>query len=343
MSSHAIFLLVAPTIASSAAIVLIGLLRMPLRNLFGAQAAYWVWLVVPAGVLAVLLPAPSHPLEFGTLTRATVAAVPESGVAIAVLIWAIGTLAMVVLAMHRQRAFVRSLGLASLPNGTYQSAAIVEPMLIGAWRPRVVVPVDFESRYTREERVLVLAHERAHVERGDALANAVAVAWLCLSWFNPLAHWAIGWFRFDQELACDARVLAATGIARRRYAVALLKTQLSADAFGAVPAACHWRSGHPLTARIALLKRPSPSHVRRMVGVALTFALVVSTGYVAWASQPGSPAPTRPAKELPDANHGNFGVDLVSPAETSSGGDGAVKICPVTHKPMTAARRWEVI
>jgi bla regulator protein blaR1 len=333
MTSHSIFLLAAPAVAPSAAVLLIGLLRIPLRSLVGAQAAYWLWLLVPFSMLAVLLPAPSHPLAIAAWTGAGAPA-PAGSIAIALLVWGLGASAMLILAVRRQRSFIGSLGrLSSLPNGTYQSAAIVEPILVGAWRPRVVVPADFESRYTREERALVLAHERAHVERGDALANAAAMLLLCLSWFNPLVHWAIGRFRFDQELACDAQVLAVTGVARRRYAVALLKTQLTADFAGAVPVACHWKAAHPLKQRIAVLKQPSPSYPRRIAGVALALCVVISSSFAVWASQP---APRTGGTG--DAQGG------VGAAEESAGaGVAAAGLCPITDKRMVKARPLEVI
>jgi beta-lactamase regulating signal transducer with metallopeptidase domain len=40
-------------------------------------------------------------------------------------------------------------------------------------------------------------------------------------------YWAIGRLRFDQDLACDAIVLARTEAARRSNADVLLKTQLA--------------------------------------------------------------------------------------------------------------------
>jgi beta-lactamase regulating signal transducer with metallopeptidase domain len=307
------------TIAASVAVVLVGVSRAPLRRIAGARATYGLWLMVPLSTLTVLLPTPPQPLMPAAEAVGTVLADPGvDGQALALAVWAFGTVVMLSVALARQRAFVRSLGkLSLLPNGTYQSATAIEPMVVGALRPRVILPADFEKRYTRDERALVLAHERAHVRRGDALTNAIATGWLCLSWFNPLMHWAIGWFRFDQELACDALVLASTGTARRRYADALLKTQLAADSVAAaVPAGCHWQSTHPLTQRIAALKRPLPGAVRRALGTALVCTLISSGSYAAWAVRPGLgsdapvsqslPAQVRqvlltlpPAKELP--------------------------------------------
>src|SRR5690606_33250066 len=46
------------TCASSAAIVLVLLLRRPLRKVFGANAAYLLWALPPLAVLAASLPAP---------------------------------------------------------------------------------------------------------------------------------------------------------------------------------------------------------------------------------------------------------------------------------------------
>ena len=316
MNSHPMFPIVALTLAASVAVLLVGLLRIPLRRMVGAQAAYWLWLMVPASALAVLLPPPEHSLGLdfigvsGLISQAIIdAIVAWTGASeslnyagIGLLLWASGAALMLALTVRRQQAFVRSLGrLSSLPNGAYQSAAVVEPMLVGALRPRVVLPADFETRYTREERVLVLAHERAHVQRGDAWLNALAAGWMCLSWFNPLMYWAIVWFRFDQELACDARVLAVTGTARCRYADALLKTQIAADSRQPLPIACHWQSRHPLRQRIAALKHPLPSGMRRVSGVVLALTLIASGSYAVWAAQPGPQFPLMaPPHECPN-------------------------------------------
>ena len=277
------------TVAASIAVLLVGLLRSPLRRIAGARTAYGLWLMAPLSTLTLLLPTPPHPLAPVEMVPALAEATGAAGnELLALAVWAAGVIVMLAIAVARQRAFVGSLGsLLRLPNGTYRSASAIEPMVVGALRPRVVLPADFETRYTRDERALVLAHEHAHVKRGDALANALATLWLCLFWFNPLMHWAIGWFRFDQELACDAVVLAATGTARRRYADALLKTQLAADSVGtALPAGCHWGSTHPLTQRIAALKRPQPGTVQRWFGTALVLTFICAGCYTAWAARP---------------------------------------------------------
>lgn len=291
-------LLTSALMASSVAIPLVGLLRKPLRAAFGSRTSYWVWLLVPALVLACLLPAPSQMLQAssGSLTGqirsalsvVAVTTLPRDSAGLATVllaIWAVGACAMIALLASRQRSFVRSLGKLTPDPGGFHRAAVAAPMLLGAWRPRIVVPFDFEFRYSKNERALVLAHERAHMERFDTCANAIASAWLCVFWFNPLIHWAMRWLRIDQELACDALVLAQREDARHCYAKALLKTQLATDCSWRLPVGCHWQSSHSLKERILMLKRPLPGTSRQRAGIALVIALAACGGYTAWAGQ----------------------------------------------------------
>jgi beta-lactamase regulating signal transducer with metallopeptidase domain len=293
--------LMAITAVSSAAIVLVALLRIPMRYGAGARAGYCLWILVPATAFAALLPGlplgvgPALPSggSAGVSIAMHVVEVRATGGYAAPLLtcWLFGALLMLVVQVRRQLTFVRSLGrLTRGPDDIYRSNFIGAPMVVGAWPARVVIPGDFESRYGAEEQVLMLAHERAHLFRGDAHVNAIAAGWQCLFWFNPLVHWAVGQLRFDQELSCDAVVVAQSEIGRRRYADALLKTQLADDAERRVPLGCHWQSTHPLKERIAMLKYPSPTNTRRLCGIGFSLALAAFGSYSVWAAQPDSPS-----------------------------------------------------
>jgi beta-lactamase regulating signal transducer with metallopeptidase domain len=268
------------------------LARAPLRGALGARAVYWLWLAVPASAAALVLPrtgpAGGEPVVLapGVIAwawdkvAALIAAIPLSAPlgAAACLVWAAGAVTALALMVRSQRSFVRSLGaLVPLSDGTWRSRAVAEPMLVGAWRPRVLLPLDFEQRYSAEEREFVLAHEQAHMRRGDTLVNAFGAAWLCIFWFNPMMFWAMRLLRFDQDLACDAAVLAAAGRKRRgRYAQALLKAHLAGDRALPLPLACHWRSVHPLRRRIAQLRRPVAGRMRHAIGVLCVGTLIAS-------------------------------------------------------------------
>jgi len=289
------------TVAASLAIFVVGLMRKPLRRFAGARVGYLLWLLVPASALVVSLPAPSQSFETASLVfpRLLLSALPSATssenyvyagadyATVAMVVWASGCVLMLAFMVRRQRAFIHSLrNVTAAEDGTYRSASVSGPVLIGIWRPRIVLPIDFETTYTPEERRFVLAHEEAHKQRFDVLVNAIATVWLCLFWFNPLMYWAISRLRFDQELACDAAVFVESDTGRRRYAEALLKTQLAADSAWRMPIGCHWQSSHPLKERVAMLKHPFPGFSRRLAGVVLTSVLITSGSYVVWAAQP---------------------------------------------------------
>ena len=284
------------TVATSIALALIGVLRRPLQAAAGARVAYWLWLLVPAMLAAVLLPAPPAFLLIradllpGQVGSAIAAVAPEHASSnralltnLALAIWGIGAAAMLLSVFTRHRLFARTLGaLTREADGLYR-AQVTAPMLVGAWHSKIIVPVDFEARYGAQERELILLHERAHASRHDVAVNALASFALCLQWFNPLAYRAAAWLRMDQELACDALVMAQRGPARRDYANALLKTQLATESACRQSAGCHWQSIHPLKERVAMLMRPRPARTRRFAGIAFITALTGVGAYVTWA------------------------------------------------------------
>lgn len=287
--------LVQASLAITAALLLIGLLRVPLRLKFGARVAYACWLLAPMAVLAVLLPAPADNAGPGPgaagiglpeLLSSSAAGAPVIDPrSLALTLWLLGALAALALLAYRQwrfnRLVIRS---ADLP---FDQVAGHGPAVAGLLKPRIVLPGDFRQRYTGEEQTLVLAHEQLHLQRGDIRAQTLASALRCLFWFNPLIHLAAARFRFDQELACDADVLARFPDSRRAYGTAMLKTQL---ADFSLPLGCHWQSSHPLKERIAMLKHPLPGARRRKSALLLLTALIGAGTYAAWAAQPGDVA-----------------------------------------------------
>jgi len=289
----------ATALAGSAAIVAVLAARAPLRRLFGAGLAYAAWAMVPLAVLAALLPGDARPaLPALALPQVWVGATQTTGMAATPVpgadqyvaawlcaLWLLGATAMAVTLWRQQRRYRRSLG--QLSPGTdgvlYAQHALHGPLVLGAWRPRIVVPLDFAQRYPTAQAQLVLDHERTHIARGDTRHNLVLAALRCVYWFNPLLHWAAARFRFDQELACDAAVLARHPASRRSYAEAMLQTQLDAIA---LPVGCHWQAGQTLRQRIALLQRPAVRGWRRRAGIAVVATLALCGATAAWALQP---------------------------------------------------------
>jgi hypothetical protein len=159
------------------------------------------------------------------------------------------------------------------------------PAVVGWLRPSMVLPADFEARFAADEREAVIAHERAHIFAQHSRINVALAALQALFWFNPLVHLAAHLSRLDQEFACDATVIDQAPALRRVYAETLLKSQLAATP---LPLGCYWpaRAPHPLTERIAMLIRPTPTRKTRLAFAGgLTVAASVA-GLSAWAAQP---------------------------------------------------------
>ena len=231
-------------VAASCAILLVVALRLPVRRLFGAEIGYNLWFLVPVAGLASLFP--SLPEFREELQRqptglanalALIRAPALEHAALVAAVWAIGALALASVFVVGQCRFDRS-----------ARAGRAGPAATGFW-PRMIVPVEYARRFTLEERALIRAHERTHMDRRDPTSNLMIAFLQTISWFNPLAHLAAKLARMDQELSVDAKVMALHPKGRRRYAETLLK----AHARGLnSPLACALALGgrHPLEVRL---------------------------------------------------------------------------------------------
>ncbi len=320
MTSDLILFLAKANLALAAAVLLALALRKPVRAAFGARSAYALWLIVPLSILALLIPARTVVLPAPVVAVTPVATARADGpssptttppppsipsqlralpIAKIVLgLWAVVAFAGLVVQAERQRRFVRSLGRLSVTDDASLLLAErpgVGPAVIGALAPCVVLPADFAERFTPEEQALIIAHERNHLAVGDAQINAVVTGLRCLFWVNPLVHLGAAVLRIDQEIACDAAVLARHPKTRRAYGEAMLKTQLAAFA---PPLGCHWpaSANNQLKERFTLLTRHHAHRGRHLAGAAVVAVLGLSAGVAAWAAQPAQVVQRSPAK-----------------------------------------------
>ena len=107
--------------------------------------------------------------------------------------------------------------------------APISPMLVGVWRPRLLVPAHL-AQFTPEQRQLVIAHELTHARRHDPLLLLLASMLQALLWFNPAARWLAGKLAWAQELGCDRQVLAGRSPRQRQQYAAALVRQLGLQA-----------------------------------------------------------------------------------------------------------------
>lgn len=145
---------------------------------------------------------------------------------IAASVWLVGIGGMVLYAAIsylRLRWRVRG----AIPAEGYQAVyGLDTAFVLGIIRPKIYLPVQLEGQY----RSLVLAHERAHIARGDHMMKLAGFAALTLHWYNPTVWLAFSLMCRDIELACDQHVIAGKDSTfRQAYSAALLKlgTQVS--------------------------------------------------------------------------------------------------------------------
>lgn len=258
----------------------------------GARSLYQLWALLPIGgltmLLVTLLPASLYQLlsdwissyqptllmavsgVSSQLSLFTEQTASGSIVTIMGTIWWVGVVGMwAILGLDYQQTKVshcyRSQGLKVSRSSGFS------PSISGLITPTLRLPTDFAGHFNKAERELIIAHELMHWRRGDLHANVVA--WLLLStqWFNLLAWKCYTRFRADQELACDADVLARHANPTR-YANTLLKasvgvsTTQTAKGFRAIlsfaPCSTHYiyqqRKVTMLKERIEQLNKPHP-------------------------------------------------------------------------------------
>jgi TonB family protein len=90
----------------------------------------------------------------------------------------------------------------------------------GVWRAKVLLPAN-APEWPADRIGIVLAHELAHVRRGDWLVQMAADLLRSAYWFNPLVWLACQRLRLESERACDDAVLGL-GVDGSAYASELV-------------------------------------------------------------------------------------------------------------------------
>lgn len=119
------------------------------------------------------------------------------------------------------RAFrlAERLGL-SAPPGVYLSERIREAMLVGLWRPMVLLPAAWIAEMPPDVLEAVIAHELAHVRRLDLWANLLQRLVETLLFYHPAVWWLSRRTSFLREMCADDLAVEATG-ERMTYASVL--------------------------------------------------------------------------------------------------------------------------
>jgi TonB family protein len=199
----------------------------------GAAARHAVWSLVTMGMLTsgflapVLSPIALRVLpaaaEQATPTEIVMSVSPAVSIAeeprpvtfswgpIAAMVYGAGALVSLI-RLAAGYGYTRRLmsGARHLEAELYESSTIAAPMTTGWLRPKILLPLGWRD-WDEARLHAVLAHERAHVRRGDWIVAAAAAVNRSVFWFHPLAWWLERKLGALAELACDDAAILATG------------------------------------------------------------------------------------------------------------------------------------
>ncbi|MEM9587013.1 MAG: M56 family metallopeptidase [Planctomycetota bacterium] len=79
----------------------------------------------------------------------------------------------------------------------------IGPMVVGCLRPVILLPLSVASSLSTAELEVLLAHELAHVRRGDGWINALQAVAETVLFYHPAVWWLSGQIRIAREQCCD--------------------------------------------------------------------------------------------------------------------------------------------
>ncbi|QLC24677.1 hypothetical protein HFP57_06300 [Parasphingopyxis algicola] len=310
-------------VATSILMVAVLAVRAPVTRFFGARVAYALWLI-PAARL--LMPPITRTVEasaaastvdpalaiapeiLAILARGSEATGPDWTTAL-ITVWLAGA---GLLFLWRISDHLRKSEeiLADSTNIDRRhgirlviAKGVAGPIAFGIFRKCIAVPPGFYRDYSERERELALAHEYSHHRSGDLIVNFAAFLLLCLHWFNPIAWYAWRAFRFDQEAACDARVLAQTDYRERPvYGRAVAKAS-SGQALLFSSALDNPKSLKKRLKRMAMNDKSKLRRAAGLAGIGIGMAVALPmTATVAYAVAQAPDAVAAETRDYPAAN-----------------------------------------
>ncbi len=187
------------------------------------------------------------------------------------------------------RAIAQLGPLVGLPNvpAAGVSDEVDAPMVVGLFRPMIVLPANRFGALSMQEQDMALCHELVHVRRRDLWLGCVPALAERLFFFHPLAHLAAREYLVAREAACDREVLRLLDAPPHDYGRLLLTLGVT-PMRARFAAAGTSQSFSDLKRRIAMLGHGSPSLPGRMAGWLLAAVAVCALIPVHLGARPSS-------------------------------------------------------
>ncbi len=192
------------------------------------------------------------------------------------ILWAVGCAAMLVYTVVSYLRLKRLVHTAVRLHGNiYQSEHISSPFVLGIIKPTIYLPL---HGVNQRDIPHIIAHETAHIRRGDHLWKPFGFLLLAVHWFNPLVWVAYLLLCRDIETACDEKVIKTLGNgARAGYSAALLNCSLSRRTIAACPLAFGEVKVKERVKTVLQYKKPAMIAVAAAVVVCIVAAVCLLT------------------------------------------------------------------
>ena len=134
--------------------------------------------------------------------------------------------------------------------------APISPMLLGLFRPRLLLPRHLRS-FDHLQQQLIVEHELTHLRRRDLHWMSAGLVLQTVLWFNPIMRLLRENLSWAQELGCDRDVLRGRPQAERKAYAAALLAQLRLQRHPGMPALAFGDVGaNTMTERVLLVRTP---------------------------------------------------------------------------------------
>lgn len=134
-----------------------------------------------------------------------------------------------------------------------ENARVLTPMVIGAFKPVILLPVGLLAGFPVSQIEAIIAHELAHIRRNDYLINMIQSVIEVFYFFHPALWWLSEKVRTEREHCCDDIALAICED-KMTLAHALVKV-------------AEWQSAPALAMAFASKKPLLLQRVRRVLGL----------------------------------------------------------------------------
>jgi bla regulator protein BlaR1 len=175
-----------------------------------------------------------------------------------------------------------------------QSGIAKLPMVLGHFKPVILVPIGLLTALTTEEVESILVHELAHIRRRDYLVNLLQHLMEIIFFFNPAVLWVSALIKAERENCCDDIVVAQTN-SKVSYIKALVSCHEHQSSIPAYAMGLGGNNDHFLqrVKRMLSNNNQSLNRVEKMVLTICLISAVLLTAAFSGGAKDGSIAKTK--------------------------------------------------